>query len=144
MSARDLYAQLIAAWNARDADAFARLFADDGVSIGFDGSQAAGAEIHEHLSAVFGDHETAAYVAKVHSARALGDGVELLLAIAGMVPPGTDELNPKVNALHTLLSEGGRIVLFQNTPAQYHGRPELVEEHTAELERVRSSGAAVG
>ena len=62
---RDMYARLIAAWNAHDADAFAALFAEDGVSIGFDGSQATGDEIREHLAAVFGDHVTAAYVAKV-------------------------------------------------------------------------------
>jgi hypothetical protein len=28
-------------------------------------------------------------------------------------------------------------VLFQNTQAQYHGRPDLVERHTAEIEAVR-------
>jgi hypothetical protein len=60
-----------------------------------------------------------------------------------MVPPGRDTLNPNVNALHTLVAERGRIVLFQNTPAQYHGRPELVEEHTAEVERVRAAGQTV-
>ncbi|MGZ4033139.1 MAG: SgcJ/EcaC family oxidoreductase, partial [Tumebacillaceae bacterium] len=26
-----------------------------------------------------------------------------------------------------------QIALFQNTPAQFHGRPELVEQMTAEL-----------
>jgi uncharacterized protein (TIGR02246 family) len=57
MDARDLYARLLAAWNARDADAFAALFDDDGVSIGFDGSQATGDEIRTHLGPVFGDHE---------------------------------------------------------------------------------------
>jgi hypothetical protein len=30
--------------------------------------------------------------------------------------------------------------MFQNTAAQYHGRPELVEEHTAAIERVRATG----
>jgi hypothetical protein len=33
----------------------------------------------------------------------------------------------------------GRIVLFQNTPAQFHGRPELVEEMTRELQAVADS-----
>jgi hypothetical protein len=33
--------------------------------------------------------------------------------------------------------------LFQSTPAQYHGRPEAVEEHTAEIERVRAAGETV-
>ena len=143
MDARDLYAQLLAAWNAHDADAFAALFAEDGVSIGFDGSAATGDEIREHLSAVFSDHETAPYFAKVRETRPMGDEVELLCAIVGMVPPGGDEVNPKTNAWQTLLAQGGRIVLFQNTPAQYHGRPELVEEHTAAIEQVRAAGQTV-
>jgi hypothetical protein len=36
-----------------------------------------------------------------------------------------------------------RIVLFQNTPAQYHGRPELTEQHTAELQPLLSNGTVV-
>jgi uncharacterized protein (TIGR02246 family) len=68
--ARDRYARLIDAWNRRDADAFAALFAADGVSIGFDGSQAVGDEIREHLRGVFGDHPTAPYIAKVREVRA--------------------------------------------------------------------------
>jgi uncharacterized protein (TIGR02246 family) len=147
-AARDLYARLLDAWNAHDADAFAALFAADGVSIGFDGSQAAGDEIREHLAAVFADHETAAYTARVREVRAIGTDAVLLRAIVGMVPPGGDAVNPNANALHSLVAapSGGefRIALFQNTPAQYHGRPETVEEHTAEIERVRAAGETVG
>jgi uncharacterized protein (TIGR02246 family) len=33
-----LYLDLLAAWNARSADAFAMLFAEDGHVVGFDGS----------------------------------------------------------------------------------------------------------
>lgn len=54
-----------------------------------------------------------------------------------MVPRGQSDINPNVNTHHTLIatSMGGkwRIVLFQNTPAQFHGRPELVEQMSAEL-----------
>jgi uncharacterized protein (TIGR02246 family) len=139
---RELYEELLRAWNERDAAAFAGLFADDGVSIGFDGSEATGAEIREHLSGVFGDHPTAAYVGKVREVRSLGPDAAVLRAIVGMVPPGGDELNPEANAHQSLVaerrSEAWRIVLFQNTPAQYHGRPELVEAHTAEIEQVRT------
>jgi uncharacterized protein (TIGR02246 family) len=147
-AARDLYARLLDAWNAHDADAFAALFAADGVSIGFDGSQATGDEIREHLAAVFGDHETAAYIARVREVRDVGADVVLLRAIVGMVPPGGDAVNPDANALQSLVAaragEEWRIALFQNTPAQYHGRPEAVEEHTAEIERVRAAGETVG
>jgi uncharacterized protein (TIGR02246 family) len=33
-----LYRQLLEAWNRRDAERFAALFADNGNSVGFDGS----------------------------------------------------------------------------------------------------------
>lgn len=147
-AARDLYTRLIEAWNARDADAFAALFAADGVSIGFDGNEAAGAEIGGHLRDVFGDHPTAAYIARVRAVRTVGADAVLLRAIVGMVPPGGDAVNPDANALQSLVAlrdgEAWRIALFQNTPAQYHGRPEAVEEHTAEIERVRAAGGTVG
>jgi uncharacterized protein (TIGR02246 family) len=147
-AARDLYARLLDAWNAHDAGAFAALFAPEGVSIGFDGSQATGDEIREHLAAVFADHETAPYTARVREVRTIGSDAVLLRAVVGMVPPGGDAVNPDANALQSLVAtrtgEGWRIALFQNTPAQYHGRPEAVEEHTAEIERVRAAGETVG
>jgi uncharacterized protein (TIGR02246 family) len=144
---RDLYARLLDAWNRRDADAFAALFGDDGAMIGFDGSQAAGPAIRDHLGPVFADHPTAAYVARVREVRSLAPGVALLRAAAGMVPPGGDDLNPDVNTLQTLLAaragDGWRIVLFQNTPAQFHGRPDLTEQHLAELRPLLRAGTTV-
>jgi uncharacterized protein (TIGR02246 family) len=144
---RDLYARLLAAWNERNAEDYAALFAADGAMIGFDGSQASGTEIVEHLRPIFKDHPTAAYVAKVRGTRSLGPSGIMLRAIVGMVPPGQHHLNPEVNALQTLITEhqgdGWRIVLFQNTPAQYHGRPELAEQHTAELQPLLSSNTTV-
>lgn len=144
---RDLYAQLLTAWNDRDADRFAALFAEDGASVGFDGSQSHGPQIAEHLKPIFADHPTAAYVAKVRQVRAVGPQAALLRAIVGMVPPGADELKPDVNAVQTVLAEqttgGWRIVLLQNTPAQHHGRPDLVEQHTAELAPLVQAGVVV-
>jgi uncharacterized protein (TIGR02246 family) len=144
---RDLYARLLDAWNRRDADAFAELFGDDGAMIGFDGSQAAGPAIRDHLMQVFAGHPTAAYVARMREVRPLAPGVALLRAAAGMVPPGGDDLNPDVNTLQTLLAaragDGWRIVLFQNTPAQFHGRPDLTEQHLAELRPLLRDGTTV-
>jgi uncharacterized protein (TIGR02246 family) len=112
------------------------------VVIGFDGSTMRGEEIADQLGSIFRDHPTAAYIAKIREVRSLGPDAALVRAIVGMVPPGGDELNPATNALQSLVAErqGDRwaIVLFQNTPAQYHGRPDLVEGHTAEIEQVRS------
>ena len=144
---RDLYARLLDAWNHRDADAFAALFGADGAMVGFDGSQAAGPAIRDHLRPILADHPTAAYVARVREVRSLAPGVALLRAAAGMVPPGGDDLNPDVNTLQTLLAaragDGWRIVLFQNTPAQFHGRPDLTEQHLAELRPLLRAGSTV-
>jgi hypothetical protein len=54
-----------------------------------------------------------------------------------MVPPGQSDINPAVNALQTLVvvlrADEWRIALLQNTPAQFHGRPEMAEALTREL-----------
>jgi uncharacterized protein (TIGR02246 family) len=141
-----LYRELLAAWNARDADAFASRFTDDGVTYGFDGSELCGrAAIAGELHRVFGDHETGRYVAVVRSTRALREDVMLLRAVAGMVPPGRGDLEPDLNAAQTMLAErtgdGWRVVLLQNTQAQYHGRPEATAELTAELRSALASTA---
>ncbi|MCZ8518083.1 MULTISPECIES: SgcJ/EcaC family oxidoreductase [Paenibacillus] len=133
-----LYRQLLEAWNGQDARAMADLFAVEGESIGYDGSISAGPEeIYAHLAPIFANHPTARYVAKVLRVNLLGEGTALLRASAGMVPRGQAELNPAVNAHHTVLAvqTGGswRIQLFQNTPAQFHGRPDLAERMTQEL-----------
>jgi uncharacterized protein (TIGR02246 family) len=147
-AARELYERLLVAWNERDAEGFAAPFGDDGAMIGFDGSQAAGPQdVFDHLSPIFHDHPTGRYVAKVIATRALGDQQVMLRAMVGMLPPGQSALNPAVNALQTLVAErhddGWRIVLLQTTAAQYHGRPELVDEHTATLEPQVASGTTL-
>ena len=79
--------------------------------------------------------------------RILGSGAVLLRAVAGMVPPNGSALMPDRHAIQSLvaIAEDGapRIALYQNTPAQFHGRPALVEELTAELQRVVESGRVV-
>lgn len=138
---RTLYHQLLSAWNVHDADEFAALFADDGNVVGFDGSPLNGrAEIRSELQRIFKDHVTSSYVAKVREVRFLNPEVALLRAVSGMVPPGKTELNPAVNAIQTLvamkMNTQWRIVLFQNTPAQFHGRPEEAEKLTDELKQL--------
>ncbi|WP_028784419.1 SgcJ/EcaC family oxidoreductase [Thalassobacillus devorans] len=135
---RKLYEQLISAWNRRNAKGMADLFSKNGESIGFDGSQSQGPEeIFSHLDPVFRDHPTAPYVTKIKEIRFLGEDIAIVRAIAGMVPPGESDIKPEVNTHQTLLLsfQNGKwnIELFQNTPAQFHGRPELVEKMSAEL-----------
>src|SRR3954470_22946114 len=103
-----LYKRLLEAWNQRDAEAFAALFTPNGSCVGFDGSQMNGRrEIAAELGAVFANHQTARYVAKVREVRRLddrpGSQCALLRAVAGMVAPGSSELNPAVNAIQSLV-----------------------------------------
>jgi uncharacterized protein (TIGR02246 family) len=138
---RDLYERLIQAWNKRNARDYALLFASNGSIVGFDGSQVTGQmEIGAHVSEVFSHHQTASYVTIVREMRSLGSDVTLLRANAGMVPPGKDELYPEMNAVQSLVAarkgEKWEIALFQNTPAAFHGRPELSKKLTDELRAV--------
>ena len=64
-----------------------------------------------------------------------------------MVPPGKEELNPAVNAIQSLVVVGQepdmKIALLQNTPAAFHGRPELAQQLTSELTDVLRTGQIV-
>ncbi|MCC2684052.1 MAG: hypothetical protein K0R75_951 [Paenibacillaceae bacterium] len=135
---KELYQRLVEAWNERDARSMADRFAEEGESIGYDGSQSVGREeIYAHLKAVFDHHLTAKFVYKVKDVRFLAENVAVVRAIAGMVPDGQAVLNRNVNTHHTIVAAKNNghwcIHLFQNTPAQFHGRPELVEQMTNEL-----------
>ena len=114
----DTYERLLEAWNRRDADAFAALFAEDGSSVGFDGSQMNGrGEIGSELRAIFASH------------------------------PGQGEIIPEVNAVQSRLvvdeDEQPRIALLQSTPAAFHGRPHLAAALTEELTAVLRTGRVV-
>jgi len=118
----------------------AALFVADGHVVGFDGSEIDGREaIEASMRDIFAHHKTARYIAKVRSVR-LVDGVAILRAVAGMVPPGQHDLNPDLNAIQTLVASNNtgtwRIELFQNTPAAFHGREEARDRLTAELREV--------
>ena len=141
MEVRTLYRELLDGWNQRNAEAFAAPFAEDGEAIGFDGSEMTGrVEITTTLGQIFADHVTASYVSKVRSVQPLSPEVAILRAIVGMIPPGQSDLNPAVNAHHTLVAAKRdgiwRIELLQTTPAQFHGRPDLVQHMTEELRQV--------
>ncbi len=138
---RALYAQLQAGWNTRSSTTFAAQFAGDANLVGFDGSQMNGqAEIESSLRQIFADHPTAAYVWKIQEVRFLTKDVAVLRAVTGMVPPGQSDLNPAVNAIQSLVAvkrnRQWRIALFQNTPAQFHGRPDLAQALTEELRQL--------
>ncbi len=116
----------------------ARLFTEDGSLIGFDRSQINGqSEIQSHISVIFDNHVTPKYIGKINCTRFLSLGVGVILAVAGMVPPGKSDIAPDLNAIQTLVAikdkEEWSIAIFQNTPAALHNRPELREKLTIEL-----------
>jgi len=143
-----VYTRLLEAWNDRNAQAFAALFAEGGVAIGFDGSEMRGrAAMIAELTRIFESHQTATYVAIVREVRDLSSAA-VVRALAGMVPRGKKELNPATNALQSVVlaakpGGGFEIVLFQNTPAALHENAALREQYAAELTAVIKSGQRV-
>ncbi len=142
---RGLYTELLDAWNHHSAAAYAALFEEVCNVVGFDGSLMNGRrEIETELSRIFADHVTAAYVGIVREVRFLPPEVAVLRAVAGMVTPGQSDINPAVNTIQSLVAvkrEGRwRITLYQNTPAQFHGRPELSQHLTDELRKLLQKG----
>lgn len=136
-----LYEELLGGWNERDAPGMAQLVLPNGYMIGFDGSELIGpAEIENSLKDIFANHPTGSYVHKVRDVHFLTGDIGVLRAVAGMIPANQTELNPQINAIQTLVAkrESGewRVAVFQNTPAAFHGRPELAEALTAELKEV--------
>ena len=71
----------------------------------------------------------------------LAKGVAVLHAVAGMVPPGAETLDPALHTVHSLVAveDEGRwkIAVLQSTPARYGGRAETLSALTAELEAAR-------
>ncbi len=135
-----LYRELLDFWNSQDAKGIASLFAKDGSIVGFDGSQMNGKmQMESEIGQIFAHHRTASYVGKIREIRLLRKDVVLLRAVAGMVQKGEKEIDKEVNAIQSLVAvkDNGMwlISLFQNTPAQFHGRPELAEALTEELQQ---------
>ncbi len=128
----------MAGWNTHSSALFAAQFNDDANVIGYDGSQMNGrSEIESSLRQIFADHETATYVWKIREVRFFDPEVAVLRSVVGMVPPGQSDINPAVNAIQSLVAvkhgTKWRVALFQNTPAQFHGRPDLVQALSEEL-----------
>jgi uncharacterized protein (TIGR02246 family) len=143
---RALYRSILDGWNNASGEAFAAPFADDGEAIGYDGSVHSGRTgIAAELDEIFAHHATAKYVARVKSVRLLGDDAGVLRAIAGLVPPDESDIDDRLNAHQTVVAarvdDQWRVVLLQNTPAQFHGRPQLAQRMTDELrEALHDSG----
>jgi uncharacterized protein (TIGR02246 family) len=135
-----LYQELLKRRNMRRASEITDLFAEDGNLVGFDGSQINGrSEARSVLSQIFTDHQTVSYLGIVKEVRLLCPDGAILRSAAGMIPPEQLDINPDVNPVQTLVSVKQQnewsIALFQNKPAAFHGRPELSERLTEELQQ---------
>ncbi|MCW3121215.1 MAG: hypothetical protein JWQ38_707 [Flavipsychrobacter sp.] len=138
-----LYMHLLEQWNKRSAAGMSGVFAANGSLVGFDGSQLnSQKEIYDVLVEIFDNFPTASYVAIVKEVRMLGDNVAMVRSVVGMVPHGEQDINPAVNAIQSTIAvkDNGewRIALFQNTPAAFHGRPEVSELLSADLRQALS------
>jgi uncharacterized protein (TIGR02246 family) len=142
-----LYQLLLQQWNKRNAATMTGMFASNGILIGFDGSQLNGrAEIYAVLDEIFTNFPTAAYISIVKEVKMLSETSAQLLAVVGMVASGATDISPQVNAIQTMtaIMEDGKwhVALLQNTPAAFHGRPELAEQLSADLRHVLASSVA--
>jgi uncharacterized protein (TIGR02246 family) len=136
---RALYTAFLDGWNRRSGATVASAFTDDGDIVGYDGTHTSGRlSIASELRRVFGSHPTATYVGLVRSVRPIAPGVAVLLAHAGVIPPGEEDLEPALHCQQTLVAvdEGGgrwKISLFQITPVAFAGKPEARDALTSEL-----------
>lgn len=139
---RALYARYLAGWNQRSGVTVSSVFADDGEIIDLDGTLRSGRlTIAADMRRMFTEYATPTFVGVVRSVRRLTEGVAVLHAVAGMVPPGAEALDPSLHTVHSLVAveEDGRwkIAVLQSTPARYGGRAETLTALTAELEAAR-------
>jgi uncharacterized protein (TIGR02246 family) len=138
------YRELLVAWNRRDAEAFAAMFTDDGQAVAFDGSAMSGrAEIASTLAAVFQNERTETYAASIRDVFEIAPGVVLLRSVVGMVPHDSFDLNLMVKATQSVVflerDDEAKVVLLQSTPATFHGRSDVAEVLSLELEQIRRS-----
>jgi uncharacterized protein (TIGR02246 family) len=134
-----LFLRLIQAWNDRNAEAFAAQFAEFGTAVGFDGTEHSNpAAVQRDLGAIFKDHPTAKYVAKVRGVDTISNETAIVRAVVGMVPPGKKEVHPERNAVMRVVAvkrgDEWKIAQLTNTPARYDGRPDAAKALTAELQ----------
>ena len=137
---RALYQQLMDGWNRGSGEAFAAPFAEDGELVGFDGTHLKGrqeiASFHQQLFDTY--VKGSRLVGKIRSVRFLTPDVAVMHTVGGTIMAGQTDIEPERNSVQTLVAEKGdkggwRLAAFQNTRAQYLGRPEQSQALTEEL-----------
>jgi uncharacterized protein (TIGR02246 family) len=137
---RTLYQQLMDGWNKGSGEAFAAPFAEDGDLVGFDGTHLNGQkEIVSFHQRLFNSYvKGSRLVGKVRKVRFLTSNVALMHEVGGTIMAGQTDIDPERNSVQTLVamkdSKGEwRLAAFQNTRAQYFGRPDQAQALTEEL-----------
>jgi uncharacterized protein (TIGR02246 family) len=136
---RELYQQMVDGWNRGNGEAFAAPYAEDGDLVGFDGTYLKGrreiASFHQQLFDRF--VKGSRLVGKIRSVRFLTLDVAVMHSVSGTVMAEQSDIDPERNSIHMLVAiKSGpewRLAAFQNTRAQYLGRPEALQALTDEL-----------
>jgi uncharacterized protein (TIGR02246 family) len=137
---RSLYFQMIDGWNQGDGDSFASPFAEDGDLVGFDGTHLKGrqqiASFHQQLLDTY--VKGSRLVGKIRNVRFLAPDVAIMHVVGGTIMKGQHDIEPERNSIHTIVFKKGNgdkwcVAAFQNTRAQYIGRPDKSNALTEEL-----------
>jgi uncharacterized protein (TIGR02246 family) len=142
---RALYQQIMDGWNKGSGEAFAAPYCEDSDLVGFDGTHLKGrqeiASFHQQLFDKF--LKGSRLVGKIRGIRFLTPDVAVMHAVGGTAMAGQSDIDPDRNSVHTLVAmkrsgDGGKwcLAAFQNTRAQYLGRPEQSQALTEELRRL--------
>ena len=138
---RNLYQRTIDGWNKARGDAFAAPYTDDSDFIGFDGTYMKGrqeiASFHQMLFDRF--LRGSRLIGKVRSIRFVTVDVAIMIAVGVTVMAGQSDIEPERNSIHTIVAvkreNYWHFTAFQNSRAQYIGRPEKSQSLTEELRR---------
>ena len=133
---RSLYEQMIDGWNKGSGQIFAAPYTDDSDFIGFDGTYLKGRqEIHQMIFDKF--LKGSRLVGKIRSIRFVTEDVAVMIAVGGTMMAGQSDIEPERNSIHTLVAikRDARwyLTAFQNSRAQFIGRPEESQALTEEL-----------
>jgi uncharacterized protein (TIGR02246 family) len=140
---RSLYQQLMDGWNRGSGEAFAAPFGEDGDLVGFDGTYLKGRQetisFHQQLFDTY--VKVSRLVGKIRHVRFVTPDVAIIHTIGGTIMAGQTDIEPERNSVQTLVATKDSkgewyLTAFQNTRAQYFGRPEQSRALTDELRRL--------
>lgn len=136
---RSLYERMMDGWNEGSGNDFAAPFTDDADFVGFDGTHMKGhqqiASFHHMLFGKF--LRGSRLIGKIRSIRFVTVDVAIITAVGGTIMGGQSDIDPERNSIHTLVAVKldceWQLTAFQNTRAQFLGRPEKALSLTEEL-----------